>query len=186
MTDVTNYDPTAERVAREGELSTEAIRECIKQYRSVLGGLTAKGHPARGIKMSQHDATTADSALAAILKRVEELEAQNAVMREAINAVAGLIDESRGVYGLHLDGDTSPWDELLAGGRFEEWLVDLSAAFALTPDTGKRVVGVAWLREVRAVLLAMLDDGDSRGVYPTASTVGDIVDRLAALIGEGE
>lgn len=33
-----------------------------------------------------------------------------------------LIDNSRGVYGLHLNGDPAPWEELTAGGRFEAWL----------------------------------------------------------------
>jgi hypothetical protein len=53
--------------------------------------------------------------------RITHLEA-------GIKAVAELINDSQGVYGLHLNGDPSPWDELLQGGIFEEWLVDFSKA----------------------------------------------------------
>ena len=36
-----------------------------------------------------------------------------------LDEVDALIGESAGVYGLHLNGDGAPWDELVAGGRFE-------------------------------------------------------------------
>ena len=48
----------------------------------------------------------------------------------AVKAVCDLMDESAGVYGLHLNGDPSPWDELRTGGRFEEWLVDFDKTLA--------------------------------------------------------
>lgn len=53
--------------------------------------------------------------------------------RTAERAVATLIAESGGVYGLHLNGDNAPWGELTEGGRFEEWLspiADLRQALA--------------------------------------------------------
>ena len=48
--------------------------------------------------------------------------------RKGLTAVRGLINDSRGVVGLHLNGDEAPWDELLAGGQYESWLFDFSAA----------------------------------------------------------
>lgn len=60
---------------------------------------------------------------------VDELESARqriSALEAALRAVSTLIDESRGVYGLHLNGDRSPWDELLEGGRYEEWLLDYS------------------------------------------------------------
>ena len=52
-----------------------------------------------------------------------QAEPVNARLREALQAlldeVDGLTGESQGVYGLHLNGDPAPWDELLPGGRFE-------------------------------------------------------------------
>ena len=49
-------------------------------------------------------------------------------LRRAVDAVRALIAESQGVAGLHLNGDVATWDELLRGGRFEEWLGPLSDA----------------------------------------------------------
>uniref|UniRef100_A0A6H1Z6Q4 Uncharacterized protein n=1 Tax=viral metagenome TaxID=1070528 RepID=A0A6H1Z6Q4_9ZZZZ len=93
------------------------------------------------------------------------LETQIAVMREAIK---NAVEEAEACEGPACISGTG--------------LMDLQAALALTPD-GKHVVDVAWLREIRAVLLEMLDETDSHGVYPKDSTVGDIIDKLAVLIG---
>ena len=51
----------------------------------------------------------------------------------ALQEVAGLISESSGVYGLHLNGDESPWEEVEMGGRFER-LTTLPEALAIQPD----------------------------------------------------
>ena len=39
----------------------------------------------------------------------------------ALQELSDLISESSGVYGLHLNGDLSPWDEIEQGGRFERF-----------------------------------------------------------------
>ena len=49
-------------------------------------------------------------------------------LQAAQETVSDLIDQSDGVYGLHKNGDPAPWDELLAGGRYEDWLLDFSKA----------------------------------------------------------
>ena len=67
---------------------------------------------------------------------VEQLEAEIVRLRAGIRAVRELIDSSHGVYGLHLNGDLSPWDELLAGGSFEEWLFDFSAVLEQSVPRG--------------------------------------------------
>lgn len=67
--------------------------------------------------------------LRAVLRRL-------AVCEGGIKAVAALIAESRGVCGLHLNGDEAPWAELQSGGRYEEWLRDFDAAAAPRPDAG--------------------------------------------------
>ncbi|MFA6977107.1 MAG: hypothetical protein WC194_10370, partial [Mesotoga sp.] len=66
---------------------------------------------------------------------VEEIEAENAKLREkverlekGISAVESLINDSHGVYGLHLNGDLAPWASLRTGGQFEEWLLDFDEA----------------------------------------------------------
>lgn len=52
---------------------------------------------------------------------------------KALQEVVDLISESSGVYGLHLNGDPSPWEELEMGGRFER-LTTLLEALAIKPD----------------------------------------------------
>lgn len=54
-----------------------------------------------------------------------------------VEEIAGLIDESDGVYGLHLNGDVSPWGELVQGGRFERLLHIQSAIELINKVTGK-------------------------------------------------
>ena len=56
---------------------------------------------------------------AALLGKAERQSAALKLAREAIGEVQDLIGESHGVYGLHLNGDESPWGELEQGGRFE-------------------------------------------------------------------
>ena len=56
---------------------------------------------------------------------------------DGLRAVAALMDESHGIFGLHLNGDPSPWSELRTGGRFEEWLVDFDAALEVATDITK-------------------------------------------------
>lgn len=50
-----------------------------------------------------------------------------AQLKGLLSDIQGLMGESSGVYGLHLNGDVSPWSELEEGGRFER-LTHLSSA----------------------------------------------------------
>lgn len=50
------------------------------------------------------------------------------VLASLVDEIDSLIGESTGVYGLHQNGDPSPWHELLAGGRFQR--LDLGEARA--------------------------------------------------------
>ena len=62
---------------------------------------------------------------------IEKLEKQRDELLAALEGltrdIQGLIDESTGVVGLHLNGDIATWGELEAGGAFE-WLTTLPAA----------------------------------------------------------
>lgn len=61
-------------------------------------------------------------AISAAVER-DELRAKLAAVTnkagELASDVRGLVDESEGVAGLHLNGDVADWDSLLPGGRFE-------------------------------------------------------------------
>ena len=50
------------------------------------------------------------------------------ILIAGLKAVRELINNSQGIYGLHLNGDPSPWQEIEEGGRFEEWLIDFNKA----------------------------------------------------------
>jgi len=56
------------------------------------------------------------------LKRVR---AERNRLRRMADQWWDLINNSRGVDGLHLNGDLATWEDLLPGGRFEEWLSEM-------------------------------------------------------------
>lgn len=55
-------------------------------------------------------------------------EQQQEELIAGLLAVEDLMLDSKGVFGLHLNGDPSPWDELRSGGKHEEWLNDFDIA----------------------------------------------------------
>ena len=72
-----------------------------------------------------------------LLFHQQELKADAAAMRKALLEWRDLTLESSGVYGLHLNGDPSPWQEILAGGRFER-VADFDAM--LMPGSGQSLL----------------------------------------------
>ena len=73
---------------------------------------------------------------AALLGKVAQQSAALKLAWEALGEVQDLIGESHGVYGLHLNGDESPWGELEQGGRFER-LTSLNEALAAIDEVLK-------------------------------------------------
>ncbi len=77
--------------------------------------------------------------LAEVTAGRDRLRAELNVARVGLMAVEDLIDESKGVYGLHLNGDPAPWSEIRGHGRLCEWLEDYDvavlAAVAETKET---------------------------------------------------
>lgn len=57
--------------------------------------------------------------LTEVIRLRAELEALMGASADLVADVDGLIGESAGVAGLHLNGDVAEWDALLPGGRFE-------------------------------------------------------------------
>lgn len=57
--------------------------------------------------------------------RVPKLERIALAAEKLAADLKELIAESDGVGGLHQNGDFAPWDELTAGGQFEDWLGSL-------------------------------------------------------------
>jgi phage-related minor tail protein len=76
-----------------------------------------------------HDeaATVISNELTRLSARVAELEGTG---DKLVTDLDNLIKDSRGVDGLHKNGDIATWQELCAGGWMEEWLGSLEAARA--------------------------------------------------------
>jgi hypothetical protein len=62
------------------------------------------------------------------MDELEALREEVKRLRAGLAAVESLILDSDGVYGLHLNGDPSPWGELRSGGKFEDWLYEFDRA----------------------------------------------------------
>lgn len=72
------------------------------------------------VERLQADSSRAIAALAECIGERDRL-------RKIVEDFETLVGESSGVYGLHLNGDPSPWSEILQGGRFER-IGDIEAA----------------------------------------------------------
>ncbi len=139
MTDLTGW-------VLASRLATEATRAVLYRTRSGRGDdymtpeqadalwaalIAASPSPpvdVAGLVASLERATREVLQYREVAGRMEAAEAECARLREALAAVASLIDESDGVAGLHRNGDIATWGELRTGGRFEEWLAPFDAA----------------------------------------------------------
>lgn len=54
-----------------------------------------------------------NTALTALKAQVEQLAAENVAIRETIEAVRGVADNSSGIAGWHLNGEIAQWSEIL-------------------------------------------------------------------------
>ena len=103
---------------------TPDIQELKKRALAAKeAGLT---HPASLKELHALNAMGAIASPSTILALIEVTEAA----QKLVSAVDDLIAESHGVYGLHQNGDIAPWDTLIEGGQFEDWLLPLSVARA--------------------------------------------------------
>lgn len=85
-------------------------------------------------QLAQIEAIRSDNAAIRAQLAARDAELAEVVTHAAslLNEIKSLMDESGGVYGMHLNGDLAPWSELEAGGQFERLtsLDDLDAALA--------------------------------------------------------
>lgn len=64
----------------------------------------------------------------ALIARAEKAEAKLASAQKGLQSVVGLIMHTKGVVGLHMNGDIAPWEDLLPGGGLGDWLRDFDQA----------------------------------------------------------
>ena len=61
-------------------------------------------------------------------RTLKVLERDLIIIKDGLEAVRELMDDSFGVCGLHLNGDTAMWGELEESGHFEDWLLPFNIA----------------------------------------------------------
>ena len=84
------------------------------KFKSTKSGVMYRVEDANFITHARED-------IPALLAEIDRLKA-------GLNAVQELINDSHGVIGLHLNGDVAPWDSLLEGGYYEDWLLAFGKA----------------------------------------------------------
>ena len=113
---------------RVEELKTELAVERADK----LAKIVAAQERAEKAEAALANMTTAHcEAMALVLSHeghIETLGGELARLKEAVESVNDLINNSYGIAGLHLNGDVAPWNELLRGGRFESWLLKFDIA----------------------------------------------------------
>ncbi|SIR65779.1 hypothetical protein SAMN05880558_12419 [Aeromonas sp. RU39B] len=116
---------SAETSFHIAEIGTEDEESVIADARRIVACVNA----CRGLPT---DELEQKGIISAVGTELLELDKQSAELLAALEKLTGditaLMDESLGVYGLHKNGDPAPWGELVAGGRYEEWLLSISNA----------------------------------------------------------
>jgi hypothetical protein len=114
------------------ELLPEVMREGANEITRLQAELeTLKS-------MQVRDANLVREHCAGLQAQLDEAQEK---LSKVVHCISDLIDNSEGVYGLHLNGDPSPWNSLLQGGRDEAWMIDFSeVAYTKVPDTDKQEV----------------------------------------------
>ena len=164
------------------KLPTEVIRQIIRRWREK---------PDSEPGWRDWLADEAEAALAAILKRIDELERER---QQEFDIATGYhngrekardcIEEQDKQIAVMREAIRWARDELFAHGyaqgesaRYDKIIKRLESA--LHPDTGKRVVDVAWLKEVLCAVRL-------HAIATERADLHELADRIAALIGEGE
>ena len=138
MTGIQDAAAAAERERAEAVL--RAQREEIARQRAAVEAVAAaqRAESDRIARIGrEQEAVRAElearqAAVCADEARLGRLAQKVVILKAGLAAVEGLIGQSKGVYGLHLNGDPSPWEELRTGGVYEEWLLEFDAALAVT------------------------------------------------------
>ena len=112
--------------AEEFFAAKDEIESLRQQLASAQEELHFQACLTRDLLPYQERAIKSEQQLAAALAACEVKDA-------ALQEVVDLIGESSGVYGLHLNGDNAPWEEVEQGGRFER-LTSLCEALAIQPS----------------------------------------------------
>lgn len=136
------FDWLMSQIGHEFEIAEEAIANMTEILNSVerpepvederVGIVTLSAvYPKNSHSGYMHEFESDDRIPVGAELFIRPVSAEPVVSKETVNArlldaltglledITGLVAESDGVVGLHLNGDIAPWDELLPSGRFE-------------------------------------------------------------------
>lgn len=105
----------------------------------VIGGGIRNSEYELILKPTQHGSSIFINISTTDAKLIEAAPKLYKALDNLLDDILGLMDESEGVYGLHLNGDVSPWGELDEGGRFERLTSISDAVNVLKQDRGEVV-----------------------------------------------
>lgn len=112
-----------ERLSSHVEDAKEIIQKMMKVEKQQADRIKAPEAFVQKLEYANTEAGNDSIALRRKLVAAEsKLTKADAVIlqaKDALQEVQDLIHESRGIYGMHMNGDESPWIELEQGGRFE-------------------------------------------------------------------
>ena len=120
----------SEELDKGVEKAAEEIKMFIERNYSTVGNAGNCEYPLRSMLSTYFGPLSFEQTELLKAKNAElaAKDAEIARLREGIEAVRGLMDESTGVYGLHRNGDGAPWSELEEEGQFEGWLAAFNKA----------------------------------------------------------
>lgn len=129
-----NEDARATIARLEGEIeqSNRLLGEALLRADRLQSDANARSGWLREAKQQRgfDDNVSFDVVWKDVCTRADAAERRVEAMAKGLKAVEALISESRGVIGLHLNGDDAPWEDLRTGGSFEEWMREFDAALA--------------------------------------------------------
>jgi hypothetical protein len=115
LADAADRLETGDVCAAKYNRAVEVIDDLQTKLAAVLGECDEKSTQLRAANATACEFATKLAAAEVLLNELERLRQLEIDLR-------GLIKDSDGVAGLHLNGDLAPWSELVPGGNFGIWL----------------------------------------------------------------
>lgn len=106
------------------------------------------------------------AALSIVCTELEHAATLRAAAQRAFDDLEQLASESTGVCGLHLNGDDARWDELRAGGYYEEWLGSFDKLGYLLAHTPEPAASPDLFGAEDTIRRAALADRERLGTVP--------------------
>lgn len=109
-------------------VTVDSLRQQLADVKHSLDWLVGSLALIHGLDVADATPESVFQSCEDVTEERDRLRAELLTARAGLMAVESLIEESQGVYGLHLNGYPAPWSEIRGDGRYCEWLEDYDAA----------------------------------------------------------